>query len=530
MAQGRTPSLRSETGSLLHDRLRVTAWALAVLYAVLLLWNVLTRPPFAWIIPAANSVQLGLALSIALLLGTAHRRSLEDLRLIEGLLFGGLILLILLTQFLGNLVYIQHSDMDETVGHDKNAILQCILLMTLYGTLIPNDPMRTARLVSLMALAPLFVLAILLEQPLAEVPDNQGVTTLLLAGSNAIYLALGAFIAIYSAFILQGLRKDLHEARRLGQYELGERIGTGGMGDVYMAEHRLLKRPCALKLIKPDVAANAVALARFEREVQAAATLSHPNTIEIFDYGHTDDGTFYYVMEYLPGMTSHDVVARYGPMPPDRAVYLMRQVCGALAEAHRLGIIHRDLKPANILVAILGGECDVAKVLDFGLAKLTTPGAAALTADLTVSGTPSYMSPEQATGGPDVDARSDLYALGAILYFWLVGHPPFAGENSMEVMIANSRDPVVPPSTHRPEIPTDLEAVVLKCLEKRPENRFPDARTLAGALGDCSCASTWDARRAQQWWTDRAAEQGAPNAAGVGARTGPGPVPTARPN
>jgi serine/threonine-protein kinase len=212
-------------------------------------------------------------------------------------------------------------------------------------------------------------------------------------------------------------------------------------------------------------------------------------------------------MEYLPGLSSHELVAKYGPMPPARSVYLMRQVCGALAEAHNLGIIHRDLKPANILVAILGGECDVAKVLDFGLAKLTAPGAAALTGEMTVSGTPSYMSPEQAAADSGVDGRADIYAMGAILYYWLAGRPPFEGTNPMEVMIANARDPVVPLSKIQPDVPGDLDAIVLKCLEKRPENRFPDARSLADAMGDCACAFEWDARRAQLWWAELAAKE-----------------------
>ncbi len=170
--------------------------------------------------------------------------------------------------------------------------------------------------------------------------------------------------------------------------------------------------------------------------------LSHPNTIEIFDYGHTDDGTFYYVMEYLPGLTVADLVRQSGPMPPGRVIYVMRQVCGALAEAHRYGLVHRDLKPANILVAILGGKCDFAKVLDFGLVRLTaTPGAAQLTADYTVSGTPQYMSPEQATATAGVDGRADIYSLGAILYFMLTGRPPFEGANPTELMIAHAARP-----------------------------------------------------------------------------------------
>ena len=309
------------------------------------------------------------------------------------------------------------------------------------------------------------------------------------SGSNILILGIGAALAIYGAYLLNGLRTELHAARKLGQYQLGEKLAEGGMGEVYLAEHQLLKRPCALKLIKPDVNTNPIALARFEREVQSAAMLSHPNTIEIFDYGHSDDGTFYYVMEYLPGLSVSDLVRQAGPLSPGRVIYLIRQVCGALAEAHRFGLVHRDLKPANILVAILGGKCDFAKVLDFGLVKLTaTPDAPQLTADYTVSGTPQYMSPEQAIATKDVDGRADIYSLGAILYFMLTGRPPFEGTNPTELMIAHARDPVVPPSRHRPEIPADLEAVVLKCLAKKPErslSRRPSPGRCSGGLHLC---------------------------------------------
>src|SRR5262249_27530109 len=189
---------------------------------------------------------------------------------------------------------------------------------------------------------------------------------------------------------LNCLRCDLHEARKFGHYQLRQKLGEGGMGEVYLAEHQLLKRPCALKLIKPGTggAADPIALARFEREVQSAARLAHPNTIAIYDYGHTDDGIFYYVMEYLRGLSLSDLVRACGPLPPGRVIYLFRQVCAGLAEAHALGLIHRDLKPGNMFVAVRGGESDVAKVLDFGLVKLTKdPGAAPVPSDLTVSGT-----------------------------------------------------------------------------------------------------------------------------------------------
>src|SRR5262249_54929479 len=196
-----------------------------------------------------------------------------------------------------------------------------------------------------------------------------------------------------------------------------------------------------------------------------------------------------YVMEYLPGLSLAELVRRDGPLPPGRVIYLFRQVCAGLAEAHGLGLVHRDLKPGNIFVAVRGGEADVAKVLDFGLVKLTRdPGAAELSSDMTVSGTPMYMAPEQAIGDRSLDARADIYALGAMMYYALTGRPPFTGETAFVIMMAQARDPVIPPSQVHPGVPPDLEQVVLRCLAKKPADRFPTARALGDALA--ACAST----------------------------------------
>ena len=234
--------------------------------------------------------------------------------------------------------------------------------------------------------------------------------------------------------------------------------------------------------------------------------MSHPNTIQIYDYGHADDGTFYYVMEYLPGLSLADLIREFGPLPPGRAVFILTQVCKSLYEAHRLGMVHRDLKPANIFVAILGGKCDVAKVLDFGLVKVQhTEKSPHLTAEYTVSGTTSFMSPEQASGMGAVDSRADLYALGAVLYYCLTGSPPFEKPNPVALMIAHSSESVIPPSQRYPGIPADLEEVVMRCLLKSPTERYTDARELATALAACHCASEWDELRAEEWWKNQAA-------------------------
>ena len=229
------------------------------------------------------------------------------------------------------------------------------------------------------------------------------------------------------------------------------------------------------------------ALERFEREFRLTARLSHPNTVEVYDYGRAEDGTYYYVMEYLKGLSLAELVNRHGPLPPGRVVYLLRQVCGALRKAHAAGLIHRDIKPSNIFAARQGGLGDVAKLLDFGFVLPTAIlGEATLTGEGQILGTPLYMSPEQAKGGHELDERSDIYSLGAVAYHLLTGRPPFQAKGRTAVLIAHARDPVEPPSRVRPGIPEDLERVVLRCLAKPPDERFPDAEALEQALGACA--------------------------------------------
>jgi hypothetical protein len=287
----------------------------------------------------------------------------------------------------------------------------------------------------------------------------------------------------------------------LGQYALKERLGEGGMGEVFLAEHRLLKRLCAVKLVRPEKVNEAGMLARFEREVQATAKLRHPHTVGIYDYGHTEDGTFFYVMEYLPGLRLQQLVEHWGPLPPGRVVYLLRQICGALHEAHGIGLVHRDIKPDNVLVCRLGGQDDVAKLFDFGLVRAADGGEAAsrLTQAGSLLGTPHFMSPEQVTGA-EVEQRSDLFSLGAVAYFLLTGTLPFDGDNILAVMYARIKEPVRPPAAHRAGVPPDLERVVLRCLAVEKEDRFPDAKALQKALAACRCAGEWDEDRAKGWW------------------------------
>jgi hypothetical protein len=321
----------------------------------------------------------------------------------------------------------------------------------------------------------------------------------------ALIWASSLAIAAATSKVIYGLREEVRDARRLGQYTLIEKLGEGGMGVVYRASHSMLRRPTAVKLLPPD-RLGAESVARFEREVQLTARLTHPNTIRVFDYGRTPGGVFYYAMEYLDGASLADVVAEGGPMPPERVIHVLDQVAGALTEAHRVGLIHRDIKPANIFLIEQGGEPDVAKVLDFGLVKqVSAPGGGdetqpALSRVDSLTGTPLYMAPE-AIATPDlVDARTDLYALGAVGYFLLTGVDVFTGRSVLEVCSHHLQTQPEPPSQRMgAPVPADLEALILSCLAKDPAARPADARALRRALRACLGAGAWSEEDARRW-------------------------------
>ena len=373
----------------------------------------------------------------------------------------------------------------------KNSVLMISVLILTYGLYVPKSWRRAAIVVGPLALLPFATLAVLALQHPTELawlweqrPDRSTphgrVPRALLFTLDALILTILAVGSTYGARTISRLRRQVALARQLGQYRLGRLLGAGGMGEVYLAEHLLLKRPCAVKLIRPGEATDPRAMDRFEREVRLTATLSHPNIVEIFDYGRTEDGTYYYVMEYLPGLSLEDLVRHHGPLPPGRVVYLLRQVCQALCVAHAAGLIHRDIKPSNIFATRRSGMDDVAKLLDFGL---VLPGAGSpaphLTGEGQILGTPLFMSPEQVMGGGRVvDERSDLYALGAVAYFLLTGHPPFDGGNGIGVMIAHARDAVVPPSRDRADVPEDLDASCCGAWPRSRPSGFPMPKAL----------------------------------------------------
>ncbi len=336
--------------------------------------------------------------------------------------------------------------------------------------------------------AVLFGSAAFLPRIAAQLHDPAAITTLLI---NTSYV-LGTYVFLVGGgHIVWSLRQQVFEARSLGRYRLKRRLATGGMGDVWIAYHPGLKRDVAVKILRPDQREkSSSAQARFEREVRATAELMHPNTVRVFDYGVTEDGLWYYVMEFLEGETLAAHVGRLGPLPAARAVHIVGQAARAIAEAHEHGIVHRDVKPENLFLTSLGGEHDFVKVIDFGIAKVERADSK-MTDTGWILGTPAYMSPEVATG-ETADARSDVYALGAVLYFLLCGRPPFEADNAAALFFAHVNQPVVPPSEllgHR--LPADVDAIVLRALEKDPGARYPTAADLALALASCTVAGRW---------------------------------------
>jgi hypothetical protein len=338
--------------------------------------------------------------------------------------------------------------------------------------------------------------------------------TIGLAGGAPVFLAtkfviIGSMsaLAIYGAYRIDVLSKDAQEARQLGQYRLRRLLGQGGMGEVHLAEHQFLRRACAVKLIHPTQAGNEETLARFEREVRAAARLTHPNTIQIYDYGRAEDGTFYYAMEYLEGLSLQEVVDRHGPLPPSRVVHVLSQVCGALREAHACGLVHRDIKPANVMLCERGGIHDVAKVLDYGLVVTSqiAEEESRLTQSGMVVGTPEFMSPEQCGGDAAVSAASDIYSLGAVGHFLICGRGPFTGRPVMQMLAAHLYEVPRPVNEIRPDVPAALADVIARCLEKLPENRFPDIETLDAALAESVRGERWTVSDARGWWANRGA-------------------------
>jgi len=320
---------------------------------------------------------------------------------------------------------------------------------------------------------------------------------------TAVALILAVLMAVViDAAVSRRVRRMQDEIRNLGQYTLETKIGEGGMGSVYRASHAMLRRPTAVKLLRADLGQKSFALERFEQEVQLTASLTHPNTIAIFDYGRTPEGIFYYAMEYLDGVDLRTLVEQTGPMEPARVIHVLRQACGSLAEAHSAGLVHRDIKPANLMLCERGGEEDVIKVLDFGLVKEKGAGLE-ITQEHSFLGTPLYACPEALTSPDAIDARGDLYSLGAVAYFLVTGTPPFDGHTIVDIGSKHLREePESLAVRLGAPVPADLEAVILACLAKKPENRPASAGELSERLAACADAARWSSVVAAAWWVE----------------------------
>lgn len=488
--------------SLLRSRLRAAAWIILFPAALLFFQAVWSAGPIgSWL----HALVLTVVIGASVILHGPRPLAFRQLRLIEVCMFGVLGTLFLSIEKAWLVHAVNNQDGVQIMSIAGMSTLGFAVAMLAYGMFMPNGWNRTACMMVPPLLVPICEL-IFVRSTDAFAASVLTPSVLLQFGT---VLVGAAAISTFGTATIARLREEIRKAQRLGQYHLRRRIGAGGMGDVYLAEHDLLKRPCALKLIRPNQIGDPLALARFEKEVCSMARLSHANTVDVYDYGHTADGTFYYVMEYLPGLNLQELVERFGPMAPERVIHFLTQACAALAEAHRLGMVHRDLKPANLFAAERGGEFDFTKLLDFGLVVEDARDDWARTAFQATSplaGSPLFMSPEQGRGETALDVRSDIYSLGATAYYLLTGRPPFMAKSPMRVMMAHAESPVVAPSEIIPGLPFDLEQIVLRCLQKRPDDRYDSVDDLRHALQFCQDAGLWTTERAAIWWQQFAPE------------------------
>jgi len=500
---------RSDAESLVRARLHGLPMIYILTVAMAIIWRCAVLRNDDHVLNVLDTAIVALFGGIIALLSGRRPISFDQLNALELVMIGMLALRIAVIEYRLVLMFSLRGDPMMAQLVVKNGVLLTAVFILTYGLYVPKSWRRATLVVGPLALLPFATLAVLrLAHPtamhwLGQEWKPNGEPRFYLFAFDAMILAVVTAGSSFGAHAISRLRRQAAEARQLGQYHLRQKISAGGMGEIYLAEHQLLKRPCALKLIRAGGVANSQALARFEREVRLTAALSHPNTVDIYDYGRTEDGTYYYVMEYLPGLSLAELVEQFGPQPPGRAVYLLRQVCLALSEAHGAGLIHRDIKPSNIFASRRGGMDDVAKLLDFGLVlPMDRLGAPQLSGESQILGTPMFMSPEQALGERELDGRSDIYSLGAVAYHLLTGRPPFDDVDGIQLMIAIARDSVVPPSQVHSSIPRDLEGVVLRCLAKDAADRFPDAESVERALGACACSHDWNQHAAAQWWRD----------------------------
>jgi len=508
--------ISSETESLLRGRLQVGCWIILLGLLAFVIRDLVSRTEdlttgAQWFDRfGTRTLLIAFYGATIALLRSSRRLSLPRLRTLEMVILWAVALWFASDRVFWTRAALADRNAADAMFTIAFSFLTYFAFLTAYGFFAPNTWRRALWMTGLIALLPLGVLA------LVAMADPEGLAFLRAAGSFDIevssmvmMLGIGVMIATWGAHRIHTLRLEAHEAKRLGQYRLTERIGRGGMGEVWKAEHRLLARPAAIKLIKPemigagDPAVTHDFMRSFEREAQITANLRSTHTVELYDFGITADAVFYYVMELLDGRDLESLVRELGPLEPERVAFLLEQVCDSLAEAHDQGLVHRDIKPGNILVCRLGRRLDFVKVLDFGLVKVRAteheaarPGSARVT----VVGTPAYIAPEMAAGAA-VDARADIYSLGCVAYWLLTGRQVFEATHPSAIVAKHIQEAVTAPSARAgKEIPPALERIVLACLEKDPARRPQSADELAAALRATGLAAAWTQERARAWW------------------------------
>jgi len=374
----------------------------------------------------------------------------------------------------------------------------------LFNVVVPTVP----RYAVIAALAAAMSVPAMVLLSLSTFPPPLPVTGPMIFWAFGFPYILVVVMAYVGAKVVHALGTEVTRARELGSYRLEHRLGQGGMGEVWKASHRLLARPAAIKLIRSSENGAGISddmRRRFEREAQVIAQLRSPHTVTLFDFGVADEGSFYYVMELLDGVDTDALVKRFGPIPAERVVHILRQICHSLSEAESRGLVHRDIKPANIFLCRYGEDYDFVKVLDFGLAKTVHDSSseteAAITIQNVIQGTPAFIAPEQALGGDDVDGRADIYSTGCVAYWLLTGQLVFTAETTMKILLAHAQASPEPPSARTSiPIPPDLEALVLRCLAKDREERPRSARDLLSRLDAIALEHPWTEERAHEWW------------------------------
>jgi eukaryotic-like serine/threonine-protein kinase len=491
-----TPGDSSSTQAFLQERVALFTLACTLLGLTLLVFRVVTALAAGRLTLTHPSMLLhgvGLVSFVAIWLIT--RRGHFSARVVRGLETTTIIL----TCGLFTAVPIA---LPIALRPDYVLILSLLLIVMTRSILVPSTARRTAIIVALVGVLVVAGSYIaVLGADLSELPPmiRRELGPTLTAFRSGAWWLLTAGLAVTTSHVIYGLRREIHEARRLGQYALEEKLGEGGMGEVYRASHAMLRRPTAVKLLAPEKA-GVETIARFEREVRLTARLTHPNTITIYDYGRTPQGIFYYAMELLDGASLEEVVEVGGALPPGRAIHIGCQIASALVEAHTVGLIHRDIKPANVVLCERGGIPDVVKVVDFGLVRELDAGTDLSRAG-TVSGTPLYLAPEAIRTPDQVDARADLYALGGVLYYLLAGDHVFHGRTTVEVCAHHLHSEPRPIAERAKEsLPDGLGELVMDCLKKDPALRPQTAADVLDRLRACGPASPWTPLAARAWW------------------------------